>query len=95
LPCQSALRESKSQRQEKTLERGYRTAGQKSEPIGSRAGARSGINESLFVAVKFGVQISADVTEKKTAIYHKIQDRWRGDSPQRSRADLSPDEKQA
>jgi len=79
----------------RTLERGYRTAGQKSVPIGSRAGSRNGTSEPLFGAAKFGEQISADVTEKKTTIYRKAQDSWRDGSPQRYRADLSPDEKQA
>jgi hypothetical protein len=64
-------------------------------PIGSRAGSRSGTSESLFGAAKFGEQISADVTEKKTAIYRKAQDFRREGSPQRYRADLSPDENQA
>jgi hypothetical protein len=72
-----------------------RTAGQKSVPIGSRAGSRSGTSKSLFVAAKFGEQISADVTEKKTAIYRKTK--TPGAKAVRSdiAPDLSPDEKQA
>jgi hypothetical protein len=62
---------------------------------GSRAGVRSGTSESLFVAAKFGEQISADVTEKKqrSIVRHKTP----GAKAVRSdiAPDLSPDEKQA
>jgi hypothetical protein len=64
-------------------------------PTGSRAGARSGTSESLFVAAKFGEQISPDVTEKEAATYRKAQEYRREGSPLRYWADLSPDEKQA